>query len=72
MCQVNPVGQFSMVSKPCNYYLEKEVAKYLINEKIQKPGIFRIKHHGAKPLNDNIQLYVIRFSCAVDNLFVKW
>lgn len=27
--EVNPVGQFSQVSKPCNYYLEKEIAKYL-------------------------------------------
>jgi ATP-GRASP peptide maturase of grasp-with-spasm system len=27
--EINPVGQFSMVSIPCNYYLEKEVAKYL-------------------------------------------
>ncbi len=27
--EVNPVGQFGMVSKPCNYYLEEEVAKYL-------------------------------------------
>ncbi|RQO65155.1 grasp-with-spasm system ATP-grasp peptide maturase [Pedobacter sp. KBW06] len=29
--EINPVGQFSMVSYPCNYYLEKEVAKFLIN-----------------------------------------
>ncbi|WP_142687545.1 grasp-with-spasm system ATP-grasp peptide maturase [Chitinophaga polysaccharea] len=28
--EVNPLGQFGMVSGPCNYYLEKEVAKYLI------------------------------------------
>lgn len=28
--EVNPSGQFGMVSKPCNYYLEKEVAKELI------------------------------------------
>lgn len=27
--EVNPVGQFGMVSKPCNYYLEREMAKYL-------------------------------------------
>ena len=27
--EVNPVGQFSMVSDPCNYYLEKEIAVYL-------------------------------------------
>jgi len=28
--EVNPVGQFGMVSKPCNYFLEKEVAKHLM------------------------------------------
>lgn len=27
--EVNPVGQFFQVSHPCNFYLEKEVAKYL-------------------------------------------
>lgn len=31
--EVNPVGQFGMVSQPCNYYLEKEVANFLSNEK---------------------------------------
>ncbi len=29
--EVNPIGQFKQVSYPCNYYLEKEVAKYLSN-----------------------------------------
>lgn len=29
--EVNPVGQFGMVSQPCNYYLEKVVAQYLAN-----------------------------------------
>lgn len=28
--EVNPVGQFGMVSYPCNYYLEKKIAEYLI------------------------------------------
>lgn len=27
--EVNPTGQFGMVSYPCNYYLEREIAKYL-------------------------------------------
>jgi ATP-GRASP peptide maturase of grasp-with-spasm system len=27
--EVNPVGQFGMVSNPCNYYLEKKIAEYL-------------------------------------------
>lgn len=27
--EVNPVGQFGMVSTPCNYYLEKKIAEYL-------------------------------------------
>lgn len=27
--EVNPVGQFGMVSAPCNYHLERKVAKYL-------------------------------------------
>lgn len=31
--EVNPVGQFGMVSLPCNYYLEKKVAAYLSTKK---------------------------------------
>ncbi len=27
--EVNPVGQFGMISEPCNYYLEKKVAEQL-------------------------------------------
>jgi ATP-GRASP peptide maturase of grasp-with-spasm system len=27
--EVNPVGQFGMVSEPCNYFLERKVAEYL-------------------------------------------
>ena len=27
--EINPVGQFGMVSIPCNYYLEKKIANYL-------------------------------------------
>lgn len=30
--EINPIGQFGMVSYPCNYYLEKKLAKYLIDE----------------------------------------
>ncbi len=29
--EVNPIGQFGMVSFPCNYPIEKEIANYLIN-----------------------------------------
>ena len=29
--EVNPVGQFGMVSKPCNYDLENAIAKFLIS-----------------------------------------
>ncbi len=29
--EVNPVGQFGMVSEPCNYFLEKKVAEFLLN-----------------------------------------
>lgn len=29
--EINPVGQFGMVSQPCNYYLERKVAEFLIN-----------------------------------------
>lgn len=28
--EINPVGQFGMVSKPCNYHLERKVAEHLI------------------------------------------
>lgn len=30
--EVNPLGQFGMVSSPCNYYIEKSIAESLINE----------------------------------------
>jgi len=32
--EVNPSGQFGWVSSNCNYYLEKKVAKYLINYQV--------------------------------------
>ncbi|WP_294280004.1 grasp-with-spasm system ATP-grasp peptide maturase [uncultured Chryseobacterium sp.] len=28
--EINPVGQFGMVSKPCNYYLEEQMALYIL------------------------------------------
>jgi ATP-GRASP peptide maturase of grasp-with-spasm system len=31
--EINPVGQYSMVSEPCNYNLDRIVANYLINGK---------------------------------------
>lgn len=31
--EVNPVGQFGMTSVPCNYMIEKKIAKILMNEK---------------------------------------
>jgi glutathione synthase/RimK-type ligase-like ATP-grasp enzyme len=27
--EVNPIGQFGMVSKPCNYYIEEQIAEFL-------------------------------------------
>ncbi|OJJ15279.1 grasp-with-spasm system ATP-grasp peptide maturase [marine bacterium AO1-C] len=30
--EINPVGQFGMVSEPCNYYLEKKVATILMGK----------------------------------------
>jgi len=30
--EINPVGQFGMVSGPCNYYLEKKIAENLIKK----------------------------------------
>lgn len=30
--EVNPVGQFGMVSYPCNYYLEREIARFLTTQ----------------------------------------
>lgn len=40
--EVNPVGQFGMTSYPCNYYIEKKIAKFLShedNETKQDPAI---------------------------------
>ncbi len=34
--EVNPVGQFGMVSYPCNYYLEKKIASYLSGQPINE------------------------------------
>lgn len=28
--EINPVGQFGMVSEPCNYLLEKRIAEFLV------------------------------------------
>ena len=28
--EINPVGQFGMVSKPCNYYLEEQMSLYIL------------------------------------------
>jgi len=30
--ELSPVGQFGMVSHPCNYRLERRIAQYLIEE----------------------------------------
>ncbi len=30
--EVNPIGQFNQVSVPCNYFLEKKIADYLMHE----------------------------------------
>lgn len=30
--EINPIGQFGMVSYPCNYFLEEKIAKYLSYE----------------------------------------
>ncbi len=32
LIDVNPIGQFGMVSYPCNYSLEKKIAEYLIKK----------------------------------------
>jgi ATP-GRASP peptide maturase of grasp-with-spasm system len=34
--EVNPVGQFGMVSEPCNYNLEKKIAEFLIDKDTEK------------------------------------
>ena len=35
--EVNPIGQFGMISTPCNYHLERQVAEFLI-EKARDAG----------------------------------
>ena len=30
--EVNPIGQFGMVSYPCNYYLEEKIVDLLIQK----------------------------------------
>ena len=45
---------------------------YLVNEKIKKPSVYRIKKNGTVPLSDKVVLYVVRFKCKKTNMFVKW
>lgn len=52
--------------------LKSAYPSYLINDMISKPGVFRMKHDGAIPISDRIALYVIRFNCSIENMFVKW
>ena len=52
--------------------LRTAYASYLINDEINKPGMFRIKHDGAFPLSDRIALYIVKFNCSIENMFVKW
>lgn len=52
--------------------LKSAYLAYLIEDSIKKPGIFRIRHMGAFPLSNRIALYIIKFNCSVDNMFVKW
>ena len=33
--EVNPEGQFGMVSYPCNYYLEEKIAQYLVQKSVR-------------------------------------
>lgn len=46
--ELNPVGQFGMVSYPCNYFLEKKIALNLINHKNEKKGKRIIKGNREK------------------------
>jgi len=52
--------------------LKSAYLAYLIEESILKPGVFRLRHMGAFPLSDRIALYIVKFNCSVDNMFVKW
>jgi glutathione synthase/RimK-type ligase-like ATP-grasp enzyme len=38
--EVNPVGQFGMISEPCNYFLEEKVARALVDRlyETEKPA----------------------------------
>lgn len=52
--------------------LKSAYLSYLINEKINKPGIFRIKHEYVVPVSDRVTLYLVQFNCDSTNPFVKW
>ena len=34
--EINPIGQFGMVSYHCNYHLEKRIAEYIIAKRNEK------------------------------------
>ena len=52
--------------------LKSAYPSYLINAKIRKPGVARVKVKGAVPLSEWITLYTFAFKCHIDNMFVKW
>lgn len=45
---------------------------YLINEKIRKVGMFRMKYNFAVPISPFITLYTVRFNTLIQNPFVDW
>lgn len=48
--EVNPGGQFEMVSKPCNYFIEKEIAKELIkSSKKNEDNTFNTRKNSRRP-----------------------
>lgn len=52
--------------------LKSAYPAYLLDDRINKPGVFKIRHDGAFPLSENPTLYVIRFKCDVNNGFANW
>lgn len=48
--EVNPVGQFKQVSIPCNYNIEKHIAKHLSNDKGNKRDNQEIKQNLIAPV----------------------
>jgi ATP-GRASP peptide maturase of grasp-with-spasm system len=64
--EINPVGQFGMVSLPCNYFLEKQIALNLIGH-ARKTSAYKSAGYRKKPVTAWIQKDVSEENTGANN-----